>query len=126
MFPRKLLLLLLLVVTRPDPLCFSAHSGRSLILDSGVSLPLCFSAQFEGRDLPDATEILSVLRLFPYQEITDVLQELSRCYLLLICLLELLMFICGQSRKPMLVTNEVCILVMYIINHNACVVLAGG
>ena len=121
-FSRKLLLLLLLVVPRRDPLCFSAHSGRSLILDPGVSLPLCFSAQSGGRDLPDATGILSVLRLFPCQEMTDALQELSRCYLLSICLLGLLMFICGQSRKPMLVTNKNCILVMCIINTqcNSC------
>ena len=67
-FSRKLLLLLLLVIPRRDPLCFSAQSG--------------------GRDLPDATGILSVLRLFPYQEMTDALQEsVSRCYLLSICLL---------------------------------------
>ena len=94
MFSRKLLLLLLLVVPRRDPLCFSVQSG--------------------GRDLPDATGILSVLRLFPYQEMTDALQELSRCYLLSTCLLGLLMLICRQSRKPMLVTNKVCILVMCI------------
>ena len=42
-FSRKLLLLLLLVIPRRDPLCFSAQSG--------------------GRDLPDATGIPSVLHL---------------------------------------------------------------
>ena len=43
-FSRKLLLLLL-VTPRHDLLCFSAQSGRSLILDPGVNVSLCFSAQ---------------------------------------------------------------------------------
>ena len=49
-FSRKVLLLFLLALPRPDPLCFSAHSGRSLIPDPGVTL--CFSAQSGGGDLP--------------------------------------------------------------------------
>ena len=105
-FSRKLLLLLLLVVPRRDPLCFSAHSGRSLILDPGVSVPLYFSAQSGGRDLPDATGILSVLSLLPLEEFTDALQDLSRCYMLSVCLLGLLMFIGQQSRMPLLVINK--------------------
>ena len=39
--------LLLLVIPRRDPLYFSAYSGRSVILDPGVSLPLYFSDNLE-------------------------------------------------------------------------------
>ena len=46
----KLLPLLLLVMPRRDPSSFSAQSGRSLILDPGVSASLCFLAQ---SSLPD-------------------------------------------------------------------------
>ena len=51
----KLVLFFLLALPRPDPLCFSAHSGRSLIPDPGA--PLCFSAQSGGSvTLPQSWE----------------------------------------------------------------------
>ena len=51
--PRKMLLFLLLVMPRSDPSSFSGPPGKALILDPGVSLSLCFSAQTRGRVLPE-------------------------------------------------------------------------
>ena len=86
-FSRKLLLLLLLVTLRHDLLCFSAQSGRSLILDPGVNVSLCFSAQSRGRVLPGPGIFLSLLTC---QEVSDTLCDLCKCYMLSICLLSLL------------------------------------
>ena len=58
-FSRKMLLLLLLVMPRSDPSSFSGPPGKALILDPGVSLSLCFSAQSRGRVLPDPGIFLS-------------------------------------------------------------------
>ena len=66
-----LLLLLLLVMSRGDS---SAPPGRTLILDRGVSLPLCFSAQSGGRVLPDPGLFLSVATC---QELSESLYDLS-------------------------------------------------
>ena len=77
-FSRKVFLLLLLVIPRRDPSSFSAQSGRSLILDPGVSLSLCFSAQSRGRVLPDPGVYLSLLTC---QELADSLCDLSKCYM---------------------------------------------
>ena len=93
-FSRKVLLLLLLMVPRRDPSSFSAYSGRSLILDPGVSLPLCFSAQSRGRVLPDPGLYLSLLTS---QELADSLCDLSKCYMLSLCLLGLLKLLCDHT-----------------------------
>ena len=93
-FSRKMVLLLLLVMPRCDPSSFSAQPGRSLILDPGVSSPLCFSAQSGGRALPDPGLYLSLLT---NQELADSLCDLSKCYVLLICLLGLLKLLCGHT-----------------------------
>ena len=58
MISRKMLLFLLLVVARSDPSSFSGPPGKALILDPGVSLSLCFSAQSRGRVLPDPLALL--------------------------------------------------------------------
>ena len=92
MFSRKMLLLLLLVMPRSDPSSFSAPPGRALILDPGVSLSLCFSAQSRGRVLPDPGLFLSV---FTCQEVSQSLYDLSKCFMLSACLLGLLKFLCG-------------------------------
>ena len=83
-FSRIIVLLLLLVMPRCDPSSFSAQPGRSLILDPGVSSPLCFSAQSGGWALPDPGLYLSLLT---NQELADSLCDLSKCYVLSICLL---------------------------------------
>ena len=85
-FSRKLLLLLL-VTPMHDLLYFSAQSGRSLILDPGVNVSLCFSAQSRGRVLPGSGIFLSLLTC---QEVSDTLCDLCKCYMLSICLLSLL------------------------------------
>ena len=93
-FSRKVLLLLLMVMPRRDPSSFSAQSGRSLILDPGVSVSLCFSAQSKGSySLPDPGQFLSLLTC---QELSDVLCDLSKCYILSICLLGLLKLLFGH------------------------------
>ena len=88
-FSRKMLLLLLLVMPRSDSSSFSAPPGRALILDPGVSLSLCFSAQSRGRVLPDPGLFLSVLTC---QELSESLYDLAKCFILSACLLGLL---CG-------------------------------
>ena len=74
--PRKMLLFLLLVMPRSDPSSFSGPPGKALILDPGVSLSLCFSAQSRGRVLPDPRIFLSVLAC---QELFESLYDLSKC-----------------------------------------------
>ena len=69
---------------RRDPSSLSAQSGRSLILDPGVSASLCFLAQ---SSLPDPGLLLSLL---PCHELSDALHDLSRCYMLTFCLLGIL------------------------------------
>ena len=105
-FSRKMVLLLLLVMPRCDPSSFSAQPGRSLILDPGVSSPLCFSAQSVGRALPDPGLYLSLLT---NQELADSLCDLSKCYVLSICLLGLLSYCvaipCKLSYKKKLSMN---------------------
>ena len=54
----KLLPLLLLVMPRRDPSSFSAQSGRSLILDPGVSASLCFLVASS----PGLTQFFNVAR----------------------------------------------------------------
>ena len=93
-FSRKMVLLLLLVMPRYDPSSFSVQPGWSLILDPGVSSPLCFSAQSGGRALPDPGLYLSLLT---NQELADSLCDLSKCYVLSICLLGLLKLLCGHT-----------------------------
>ena len=83
----KLLPLLLVVMPRRDPPSFSAQSGRSLILDPGVSASLCFLAQ---SSLPDPGLLLSLL--LPCHELSDALHALSRCYMLTFCLLGIKLF----------------------------------
>ena len=73
------LLLLLLVMPRDDPSNFSAQTGRSLILDPGVSLSLCFSAHSRGRGLPDPGLFLS---MFTSQELANSLCDFSKCFML--------------------------------------------
>ena len=83
--PRKMLLFLqlLLVMPRSDPSSFSGPPGKALILDPGVSLSLCFSAQSRGRVLPDPGIFLSVLAC---QELFESLYDLSKCLMLSVCL----------------------------------------
>ena len=90
-FSRTALLLLLLAIPRHDPSNFSAQTGRSLLLDPGVSPSLCFSAQSRGGDIPDPGLFLS---LFNTQEITVSFCDLSKCYMLSICLLGILKLLC--------------------------------
>ena len=93
-FLRTSLVLLLLVMARHDPSNFSAQTGsRPLILDPGVSLSLCFSAQ-SARDLPDPGVFL---RLFTSRELADSLYDLSKCCMLSICLLGMLKFLCRHT-----------------------------
>ena len=94
MFSRTALLLLLLAIPRCDPSNFSAQTGRSLLLDPGVSPSVCFSAQSRGRDIPDPGLFLS---LFNTQEIADSLCDLSKCYMLSICLLGILKLLCRHN-----------------------------
>ena len=89
MFSRKMLLLLLLVMSRSDS---SAPPGRTLILDPGVSMPLCFSAQSRGRVLPDPGLFLSVAAC---QELSESLHDLSKSFVLSICLLGFLKIFYG-------------------------------
>lgn len=93
LFSRKMLLLLLLVMPRQDSSSFSEQSGRSLILDPGISISLCFSAQSRGRVLPDPGLLLS---LFTYEEFSDVFYDLSKNCALSLCLFELFKLICGH------------------------------
>ena len=85
-FSRKVLLLLLLV--------FPARSGRSLNLDPGVSVSLCFSAQSRGGGLPDPGLFLGLLTC---QDFSDALCDLSKCYILSVSLLGLLKLLCGLT-----------------------------
>ena len=96
MFSRKMFLLLLLVMPRSDPSSFLAPPGRALILDPGVSLSLCFSAQSRGRVLPDPGIFLSFLKC---QELSESLYDFSKCFMLSVCLLGLLKIICGYIYK---------------------------
>ena len=93
-FSRKVLLLLLLVIPRSDPSTFSASRGRALILDPGVSPSLCFSAQSRGRVLPDPGLFLSVVTC---QELSDSLCDLLKCFVLSVCLVSFLKFLCGYT-----------------------------
>ena len=61
---------------RRDPSSFSAQSGRSLILDPGVSASLCFLAQ---SSLPDPGLLLSLLLLLPCHELSDALHDGAKC-----------------------------------------------
>ena len=80
---RRVLLLLLLAVPRHDPLCFSAQSGRLVLTSDGVS------AQANG--LPDPGVIYT-------EEVTDALNDLSKSFMLSLCLLGLLKLFCDLSR----------------------------
>ena len=88
LFSRKMLLLLLLVASRSDS---RAIHGRTLTLDPGVSMPLCFSAQSGGRVLPDPGLFLSVVTC---QELSDSLYDLSKSFMLSTCLLGSLKIFC--------------------------------
>ena len=85
-FSRKVLLLLLLV--------FPARFGRSLNLDPGVCVSLCFSAQSRGRGLPDPALFLGLLTC---EEFSDALCDLSECYMLSFTLLGLFKLLCGLT-----------------------------
>ena len=89
MFSRKMLLLILLVTSRSDS---SAPPGRALILDPGASLPLCFSAQSRGRVLPDPGLFLSIATC---QELSESLYDLSKSFVLSVCLLGFLKIFYG-------------------------------
>ena len=85
-FSRKVLLLLLLV--------FPARFGRSLNLDPGVCVSLCFSAQSRGRGLPDPALFLGLLTC---EEFSDALCDLSECYMLSFTPLGLFKLLCGLT-----------------------------
>ena len=87
-----MLLFLLLVMPRSDPSSFSGPPGKALILDLGISLSLCFSAQSRGRVLLDPGIFLSVLAC---QELFESLYDLSKCLMLSVCLLGFLKIFCG-------------------------------
>ena len=89
MFSRKMLLLLLLVMSRSDS---SVPPGRARILDPGVSLPLCFSAQSGGRVLPDPRLFLSAVTCL---ELSESLYDLSKSFVLSVCLLGFLKIFYG-------------------------------
>ena len=57
----------------------SAPPGRAWILDPGVSLPLCFSAQSGGRVLPDPRLFLSAVTCL---ELSESLYDLSKSFVL--------------------------------------------
>ena len=90
MFSRKVLLLLLVVMPRCDPLCFSAPSGRSLILDPGVNVSLCFSAQSGGRIWLDCLDPLAC------QEFSGPLHDMSKYIMLPVYMLGLLKLFHGH------------------------------
>ena len=90
---KRVLLLLLLAVPRHDPLCFSAQSGRLVLTSDGVS---AFRAQANG--LPDPGVILCTARFFYTEEVTDALKDLSKSFMLSLCLLGLLKLFCDLSR----------------------------
>ena len=69
---------------------FLAPPGRALILDPGVSLSLWISAQSRGRVLPDPGIFLSLLK---FQELSGSLYDLSKCFMLSVCLLGFLKII---------------------------------
>ena len=110
-FSRTALLLLLLAMSRHDPSNFSAQTGRSLLLDPGVSPSLCFSAQSRGRDIPDPGLFLS---LFNTQEITVSLCDLSKCYMLSMFLDLYILNVC----KPCIVGRESSIIPFGIIGYD--------
>ena len=85
MFSRKVLLLLLLLAPRQDPLYFSVQSGQSLIPDPGVKLSL--SRPSSHGVLPGPEAILSVASC---QALADTYSDLLNCSTLTLVLMSLL------------------------------------
>ena len=86
-------LLLLLVMPRRDPSGFSTQSGRSLILDPGVSASC---------SRPDPGLLLSLLQC---HESTDALHDLSTCYMLTFCLLGIIKLFYSHITYNLFVTS---------------------
>ena len=59
-FSRAVLLLVLLVMPRIDRSYLTSETGRSVILDPGVSVPLCFSAQSSAK-IPSVQSVQGML-----------------------------------------------------------------
>ena len=86
-FSRTALLLVLLVMPRVDRSYLTSETGRSVVLDPGVSVPLCFSAQSSEQSLPDPGLFLSV---FTSQELARTILDLFYCFVLSVGLLGML------------------------------------
>ena len=89
-FSRAALLLVLLVMPRVDRSYLTSETGRSVILDPGVRVPLCFSAQSSGRSLPDPGLFLSI---FTSQELAETIFDLFYCFVLSVGLLGMLKYL---------------------------------
>ena len=92
-FSRKVLLLLLLLAPRQDPLYFSVQSGQSLIPDPGVKLSL--SQPSSHGVLPGPEAILSVTSC---QALADTYNDLLNCSTLTLVLMSLLKIICRRYK----------------------------
>ena len=88
-FSRKVLLLLLLLAPRQDPLYFSVQSGQSLIPDPGVKLSMSQPSSHGFLPGPEA-----VLSLVYRQALTDTFRDLLRYLILTLMLMWILKIVC--------------------------------
>ena len=93
-FSRKVLLLLLLLAPRQDPLYFSVQSGQSLIPDPGVTLSL--SQPSRHGFLPGQKAVLSLIY---FQALTDTFSDLLSSLILTLLLMWVLKIACSFSLR---------------------------